>query len=144
MVITIPFKILAIDGEGYHLLVKVSVNGKTAKLIIDTGASKTVFDTTRVAKYIKDTNFGTHDKLSTGLGTSSMKSYSTILKKIRIGTLEIKNYNAVLIDLSHVNNSYGQVGIEPVEGVLGSDILVQYKAVIDYEKKVLKMKYKKR
>lgn len=143
MITTIPFKILNIDNEGYHLLIKVTINGKASKLVLDTGASKTVFDKSRITKIIKQKDFEKHDKLSTGLGTNTMESHFTVIKKLKIGKLEINNYKAVLLDLSHVNHSYSQIGLPKIDGVLGSDILNDYKAVIDYEKKVLKMKYKK-
>lgn len=134
---------MAIDSEGYHLIVKIQINDKVAEVVLDTGASKTVFDTIRITKYVKDKKIVPHGKLSAGLGSNNMKSYTITLDKIKIGNLEIKKYTTVLLDLSHVNNSYHQVGFNSVEGILGSDILVAYKAVIDFEKKVLKLKYKK-
>jgi hypothetical protein len=141
MITTVPFKILSLDAEGFHLMIKVKINGKSANLIIDTGASKTVLDRTRVSKYVKEKDFISHDKLSSGLGTNSMESQMTLLKKLSIGDLVINNYTTVLLDLSHVNGSYQQIGLKPVEGVLGSDILLLFNAVIDYEKKSLKFKY---
>lgn len=144
MITTIPFKILSLDAEGFHLMIKIKINGKAANLIVDTGASKTVLDKTRVSKYVKETDFKTHDKLSSGLGTNTMESQTTVLKKMKIGELELTDYVTVLLDLSHVNSSYDQIGLKPVEGVLGSDILLQYNAVIDYEKKVLKLKFTKK
>jgi hypothetical protein len=73
-----------------------------------------------------------------------MESQMTLLKKISIGDLVINDYTTVLLDLSHVNGSYQQIGLKPVEGVLGSDILLLYNAVIDYEKKILKFKYSRK
>jgi hypothetical protein len=143
MITTIPFKILNIDNEGFHLMIKLHINRKVANLIIDTGASKTVFDKTRIGKYVNEKNFEAHDKLSTGLGTNTMESQTTLIRRIKIGEVEILDYKAVLLDLSHVNNSYEQVGLRPIEGVLGCDILMEYNAVIDYEKKILKLKFKK-
>lgn len=143
MTTVIPFKVLNIDGEGFHLILKMYINKKLAKVVLDTGASKTVLDSTRIQSFVNHSNFETNDKLSTGLGTNTMQSHSTALDKIKIGDLVIVNYTAILLDLSHVNNSYHQIGLPQVDGVLGSDILVKYKAVIDYEKKVLKLKYKK-
>ncbi len=91
MITTLPFKVLTIDGEGFHLLMKIHINGKSANLIIDTGASKTIFDKKRIAKYVLDKKFKTHDKLSTGLGTNTMESHIATLKKIKIGDIEISN-----------------------------------------------------
>jgi len=136
----IPFKVLSIGEEGFHLMVKLYINRKVANVIIDTGASKTVFDKKRILKFVSDKKFDKHDNLSSGLGTNTMKSQFTIIKKIKIGTLEIVNYQIVLLDLSHVNKSYHQVGLPQVDGVLGSDILLKYNAVIDYEKKKLRLK----
>ena len=136
----IPFKILNIDNEGFHLLIKIHVNRRVARIIVDTGASKTVFDRTRIEKFVNERNFDVHEKMSSGLGTNTMKSQTTTIQRMKIGMIEIQNYRAVLLDLSHVNQSYEQIGLKPVDGVLGSDILLQYKAVIDYDKKVLKLK----
>jgi hypothetical protein len=140
----IPLKVLNIDQEGYHLMIKVLINNRIANLIVDTGASKTVFDRSRIEKYVKDTNFDVHDRLSSGLGTSTMTSHIATISKIKIGDILINDYQTVLLDLSHVNNSYAQVGLKPVEGVLGSDILLEYNAIIDYQKKLLKFTYPKK
>lgn len=140
MISTIPFKVLKIDADGFHLMIKLKINGKPANLIIDTGASKTVFDIKRIEKFVGAKKFDTHDKLSSGLGTNTMQSQLTKLDKINIGKIEIKNYDTILLDLSHVNNSYEQAGLKAIEGVLGSDILLKYKAVIDYDKKEMKLK----
>ena len=138
MTTKIPIKILKLD-DGFHLLINISINGKPARMLIDTGASKTVFDKTRIGNFLKEEKFETHDKLSTGLGTSNMKSHLVVIKKINIGKLEIKNYKSVVIDLSHVNVAYSEMKQKPIDGVLGSDILKQHKAVIDYGKKIMRL-----
>lgn len=140
MITIIPFKILSIGEEGYHLMIKLYINRKVANVIIDTGASSTVFDKKRILKYVTNNTVTEHNNLSTGLGTNTMKSQFTTLKKLKIGELQIVDYKAVLLDLSHVNKSYNQVGLTPIDGVLGSDILLKHKAVIDYAKQKLKLK----
>jgi hypothetical protein len=66
-----------------------------------------------------------------------MKSQVTKVDTFSIGKIILKNYLAILLDLSHVMTTYRQMGIQPVDGVLGSDILKKYKAVIDYRRKKL-------
>ncbi len=122
-------------------MMKLYLNKKVAYVIIDTGASKTVFDKIRLEKYVSAKNFVKHESLSSGLGTNTMTSQLTTIKKLKIGDLVIDDYKTVLLDLSHVNKSYAQIGLKPVDGVLGSDILLTYHAVIDYDKKVLKLKF---
>lgn len=136
MVALIPIRLLKLD-DGFHLLVNIRVNGKPARLLIDTGASQTVFDKTRIKKFLKEKKFISHDKLSTGLGTSNMKSHLAVMEKIEIGKIVTRKYKTVVIDLSHVNVAYKQMKQKPIDGVLGSDILKKYRAVIDYGKKKL-------
>lgn len=129
----IPIKLLKLE-DGFHLLVNIRVNGKAARLLIDTGASKSVFDQKRCARFISSDSFENHDKLSTGLGTSTMKSHLAIIDRISLGKMQVRNYKTVVIDLSHVNVAYGELKQKPIDGVLGSDILRKHKAIIDYGK----------
>ena len=139
----LPVEILLIEDEGYHLLVKVKVNGKNATMLIDTGASKTVFDKGRILRLADDKEFRTLEKLSTGLGTTEMETQSTVLKKLQIGKLLISKFEAIVIDLSHVNLTYAKLDLAAIDGVLGSDLMVKHEAVIDYKKKLLKLRWKK-
>lgn len=134
----IPIRILKLD-DGFHLLVNIRVNGKPARLLIDTGASQSVFDKDRIINFLKKEKFEKHDKLSTGLGTSNMKSHLVVIEKIEIGKIIIRKYKTVVIDLSHVNVAYKQMKQKPIDGVLGSDILKKYKAVVDYGRKTLSL-----
>ncbi|HEY4798058.1 MAG TPA: retropepsin-like aspartic protease [Bacteroidia bacterium] len=136
MKIIIPIKVLKLQ-DGVHLLVQLRVNGKTASLVLDTGASHTVFDRTQIKKFIQEENFESHDNLSVGLGTNDMKSHLIVLDNIQIGKLEIRKKKSVVIDLSHLNIAYEKMNKKPVDGVLGSDILQKYRAVIDYGKRVV-------
>lgn len=136
----VPIKLLDIQGDGFHLSIKGKVNGKSVNLLIDTGASRTVFDKNRVGRISKTTEFEKSESLSTGLGTNTMQSEFEVFKKVELNELVILKYKAVLLDLSHVNQSYESIGFKPVDAVIGSDILNQYEAIIDYKKLILKLK----
>ena len=110
-------------------------------MILDTGASRTVFDETRIANFVDSETIEEQDRLSTGLGTSSMESKKVVINTIELGEIKITKYNAAVLDLSHVNQSYQKLDIEPVDGVLGGDILYDYDAVINYHKKELLLSY---
>jgi predicted aspartyl protease len=141
MVIKIPIHKIPLDEEGYHLFIDAELNSNPINLLIDTGASKTVFDNSRIKKNLKKRklSFSTSDKLSTGLGTSTMESRSITIDEFSIASLKIKNYNAILLDMAHVNKSYKLMKLKPIDGVLGSDLLMKYKAVIDYHTLILKL-----
>ena len=141
MLIKIPIRKILLDEEGYHLFIDAELDSNPANLLIDTGASKTVFDLTRIKKILKKkvSSFGAIDKLSTGLGTSTMESRSVSIDEFSIASLRITNYHAILLDMAHVNKSYRMMKLKPIDGVLGSDLLMKYKAVIDYKNLVLKL-----
>ncbi|MEO8087875.1 MAG: retropepsin-like aspartic protease, partial [Bacteroidota bacterium] len=126
-----------------HLLIKAKVNGKPVTMLIDSGASKTVFDKGRMLRFADEKNFLTLEKLSTGLGTTVMETQSTVLKKFQIGKLMIPNFETIVIDLSHVNLTYAKLDLPAIDGVLGSDLMVKHDAVIDYKKKELILRWKK-
>lgn len=134
---TIPITILPIENDGFHLIVELNINNLNAIAIIDTGASRTVFDETRIQQYIGNDNLEDHDRLSSGLGTNTMTSKKVIINNIKLGDLKLTNYDATILNLQHVNQSYEKLGLAPIDGIIGGDILTEYKAVIDYDKKDL-------
>ena len=137
--IAVPLELINLQNDGFHLLVEVVVFGLPFNVVLDTGASKTVFDKTTAEKYIASADLLFSDRLSTGLGTTSMESFTLQLPELRIGKLKIKNFEAAVLDLSSICYAYENLQLPPVIGVLGGDILQQYKAVINYHKLVLKL-----
>lgn len=138
----LEIEMITIEDDGLHLIVGSEVNDRKCRLLIDTGASRTVFDRTRIFNFVEEAELEHHDKLSTGLGTDSMPTSSTTLNHFLIGKIKIKNFHAILLDLTHVNSSYEKMGFSPIDGVLGSDVMNQYNAVIDYRKKRLTLNEK--
>ncbi len=129
---SLPIILLPIEQDGYHLLIEGRINGKKANFLVDTGASRTVFDEQAIIPYLKEAIFEDNEKLSTGLGTSEMPSKVTVIESIRFGRLKISNYPSVIINLSNVHLSYEALGLPGVVGVLGGDLLHQHQCRIDY------------
>lgn len=111
-------------------------------MVLDTGASRTVFDQDEIKRYVKEDITEIAGKMSAGLGTDSMQTHSVLVKKMKLKSLEITDYEGLALDLTVLNNSYEQLGYKKVIGVLGSDILQEYEAVIDFGKKKLTLRYK--
>ena len=137
---TIPLQIISIQKQGFHLIVKIKINRKSARMVVDTGASQTVMDRERIHNFVAEREFKKSEALSTGLGTNSMESHIAHIRKLQLGDLVIKDMSLLLLDLSMVNSSYEQIGVKSIDGIIGSDILVNHRAVIDFEKKILKLK----
>lgn len=137
---TIPLHILDLQSDGYHALVDVKILGKDFKLVVDTGASKTVLDKhTLMENGVLEHEFESTDVLSSGLGTNTMKSFIFDLPHLQIGDWEKENFRVAILDLSSINYAYSQMGLPKVIGVLGGDVLMHYSAKIDYSKETLKL-----
>jgi len=140
----IPLEPLALEGHGYHILVDVIILGKPFKMVVDTGASKTVLDKqTLLSSGIPEDSFVNTNILSTGLGTNSMESFMFELINFQIHSWSSKKLSVAVLDLSSINYAYQQMDLEPVVGVLGGDILMQYAALIDYRKQQMKLRTRK-
>jgi len=59
--IEVPIQLLDIEGEGFHIMVKGMIHGKEARFLIDTGASRSVFDPVNVSKFIENLQFERHE-----------------------------------------------------------------------------------
>jgi len=130
--IDVNIEILNLNDDGFHPLVEVVLFNQTFKAVIDTGASRTVLDKATVETYVDETTLLMSDKLSTGLGTNSMESYTLSLEQLHIGDLLIHDIEVAVLDLSTINIAYETLSVTPVIGVIGGDILVKYNAIINY------------
>ncbi|HYK75706.1 MAG TPA: retropepsin-like aspartic protease [Daejeonella sp.] len=138
----VPLELLNLQNNGYHLLVEVIIYNQPYYMVLDTGASKTVFDKTGLEKHISTEDLLNSDKVSTGLGTNAMESFLIHLPVLQIGKLKLSNFEAAVLDLSSISAAYQFLELPPVIGVLGGDILQQYDALIDYQKLQLKLRLK--
>jgi len=137
----IPLEIIDLQGDGYHLLVKVNLFDHDFNMVVDTGASKTVVDkNTLLHSGIPEEQFEDTNVLSTGLGTTNMQSFIIDIPELRIGEWKIKHFTTAVLDLSSINYAYEQMGLESVIGVLGGDILRRFGAHIDYRKLLLTLR----
>jgi len=58
---------------------------------------------------------------------------------LQLGGLHLRQYDVAVLDLSTINYAYRQLAIDPVIGVIGSDILVNYGGIIDCRKHILRI-----
>ena len=138
--IIVPLEIIDLQEDGFHPLVNISVFGKSFIVVLDTGASKTAFDQAMLLQAHEHAVVTMSEKLSTGLGTNTMASSTAVIHDLYIGDFLIAEFEVAVLDLSTINIAYRQLGHPDVLGVLGGDILMKYKAVINYGKQVLKLK----
>lgn len=138
---SVPIRFVEIENSGVHVAVSGFVNGNLANILIDTGASQTVFDKNRIGLFSNQTELESAEKLSKGLGTDSMEGFKLVIDQFLIGDLLIEQFEMVSLDLMHINASYSELGLVPIDMVLGGDFLRKYEVVIDYGKSELILTY---
>ncbi|RZL04559.1 MAG: hypothetical protein EOO89_27990 [Pedobacter sp.] len=135
--VSIPIKLISLQGEGFHLLVEIFVFGQFHHAVIDTGASRSVFEKALVSAHPVEMILS--EELQANTLFSSAETVLATIPELKIGKLILFNYSTLAIDLSSVTETYAQFGHPAVAAIIGSDILLRYNAVIDYSKMTLKM-----
>lgn len=129
---------LSVNKAG-HFELKLKLNGKYARFILDTGASHTVVDAAAAEKY-SVTAGSRKGKKAGGLGTTGLETKVSKDNTIEISKVKLNGQKLVLLDLTHVNLSLENNGSENVIGIIGADILKKKSAVIDYKGRALFLK----
>lgn len=132
MYASMPLKIPRPDRP--LVLVDVLVNAqKIYQFVLDTGASQTVVSPGLAAQMgvmstLRDTIIG-----AGGAVTSS----SGILKSLRIGDASIENVSVMISDVfSPLNQAVGTI----MDGILGYNVLREFRLVIDYPNEILQFR----
>ena len=137
--IEVPLQLLDIEGEGFHIMVKGLIHGKEANFLIDTGASRSVFDPKTIATFIDDLTFEKKEGMTAGVGSSDLESSTFRIDVFSLGEMEITNYEAVALDLENIHEMYGKLSLPHIDGIIGGDLLKRHKAIINYKNKKLRL-----
>lgn len=124
----------------FHIIITSEFSdGEIGNWIVDTGASKTVFDKALVEYYsiLADESDEIH---TAGIGVKPLETSIALLKLVQFGKLKIEDIKVALLDLSHINELYSKASNLKICGLIGGDFLMKYNAVIDYKKQKLFLK----
>jgi len=113
-----------------HLLIKASINGVTGNFILDTGASNSCvgFEGIEYFKLIA----GKSKTKASGAGATDMYTKLAKNNALKIGRWKNNEFHLVVFDMTHVNQALQQHKAKPVHGIIGADVLLEGKAIIDY------------
>lgn len=136
--ISIPLKLINLQDDGFHLLVEVVVFKERYFAVLDTGASRSVFDKSLIEKHVSET-LQVADEINAATLFTTTTTIQATIPQLKIGALKINNYETVAFDLQSVSETYQQFGHPSIMGIIGGDILMQYKAVINYQKMMLRL-----
>jgi predicted aspartyl protease len=121
-----------------HFEIKAQINGVKGRFILDTGASSSCVGFEAIERFnlkVKDSEIK-----AVGAGASNMATKISKSNNLKIGKWKKNRVALILFNLTHVNEGLINHSAEPVDGIIGADILKKGKAIIDYEKKYLYLK----
>lgn len=116
-------------------VIEVSLNGKKAYFMIDTGSDITILNARDTKKYgfgIVKNAFENHTLV--GMGGSISTIYSTYDVELKVGSSRVMN-RYLAHDLSRVVRMMEEKIPFRISGIIGSDLMKRYGFVIDYANK---------
>ena len=130
----ITFKV----SKTQHLLIKASINGVKGNFILYTGASNSCvgFESIELFQLTAKKS----KTRAAGAGATGMFTQIAKNNTLQLGRWKETEFSLVVFDLSHVNEALQQYKAKPVHGIIGADILLQGKAIIDYYNHCLYLK----
>ena len=129
----IPFKVL----KTQHLLIKGTINGVKGNFILDTGASNSCVGFESVDRFLLNAQFS--ETKAAGAGAVGMETQLAKNNEIQLGRWE-KKFHLIVFDMRNVNEALIQYKTKPVDGIIGADVLLKGKAIIDYSNHYLYLK----
>jgi hypothetical protein len=145
----VPFQLVTLENdENVMPLVEAELNGFPIRLVVDTGASHTCLDRSAVKKCLcstpgisgvsseKESSFGSDTVM--GLGGRRLKHAFCRVESLKFGDLVIRDYQVVAVRLSNINRMLRWIGMEPIDGLLGCDVLSRYRVQMDFENMMMR------
>ncbi len=121
-----------------HLMIKAKINSLSGNFILDTGASNSCVGIEGIEKFQLFAEASETKAAGAGaIGMETQISKNNLLQLSRWKTHEL---NLVVFDMSHVNEALKSYKTKPVDGIIGADILLKGKGIIDYYNHYLYLK----
>ncbi len=113
-----------------HLLIKAKINGVKGNFILDTGASNSCVGFESVALFTLDAKKS--KTKASGAGATGMLTQISSNNKLKLKKWKNSSFDLVIFDLSHVNEALQFHKAKPVHGIIGADVLMKGKGIVDY------------
>lgn len=122
-----------------HIQIECEVNNSLGIFLIDTGASNSCINYKLARKF--HLKYEISDEKASSATNKINETFYSKNNIIKIGDCKKINFDLVLFDMSFINNSLKEKEIKEVEGIIGSDILNELNACINYKKKEIILEF---
>lgn len=118
-----------------HLLCAARVNGKTARLLIDTGASNSCLDQALQEKFLLEVKGQPFE--AAGASEGKMQAVFSQASNLHLGRFSAGKHSFVLLNMVHIIATLHAQGATPIDGILGADFFFERNVQIDYHIRTL-------
>jgi hypothetical protein len=141
MIQRIPFQIVELEHQSYHIIIDGKIDNIDLTLIIDTGASRTIIDK-HYANKLEKLNIGTEKPIATGLSAEQIPVELYNISKLFLEGFLFENIQCLTADLSAINDIYINLTGKTIGGLIGCDFLLERVKSIDFKRKYLTISVK--
>jgi predicted aspartyl protease len=113
-----------------HLLIKAKINGISGNFILDTGASSSCVGFESIELFLLEAKKS--KTKASGAGATGMFTQIATNNQLQLGAWKDPSFDVVIFDLSHVNEALLAHKSKAVHGIIGADILMKGKGIVDY------------
>ena len=132
---SIPFKILSTN----HIIVDATVNDVNGKFLIDTGASNSCIDINKLEKF--KLKFEKSDETASSATGEINETFISKKNSFLIGGCSKTDFDIILFDMKNVIQTLKEKEKIEVDGIIGSDILIEFNSKIDYMKSKITLEF---
>jgi predicted aspartyl protease len=122
-------------SDGYNLYVNGSVNGKPAKLMVDTGSFTTLLHRSFVRRMRIATRETPYSSSAVNLKERGVRV--AYIRKLSVGSVDIMGKDVGVVDLEGLIHDGLLEGSPPVAGLLGAETLRRHHGIIDFGTRTL-------
>ena len=122
-------------SDGYNLYVNGSVNGKPARLMVDTGSFTTLLHRSFVRRMRIATRETQYSSSAVNLKERGVRVAN--IRKLTVGSVNIMGKDVGVIDLEGLIHDGLLEGSPPVAGLLGAETLRRHHGIIDFGTRTL-------
>jgi len=122
-------------SDGYNLYVNGSINGKPARLMVDTGSFTTLLHRSFVRRMRIATRETPYSSSAVNLKERGVRVAT--IRKLSVGSVDIFGKDVGVIDLEGLIHDGLLEGSPPVAGLLGADTLRRHHGIIDFGTRTL-------
>ena len=132
---SIPFKILSTN----HIIIDAEVNNVVGRFLIDTGASNSCIDVNKLEKF--KLKFENSDETASSATGKINETFISKKNSFFIGGCSKTDFDLILFDMKSVTHALKEKDKIEVDGIIGSDILIEFKSQIDYIKSKITLEF---